>query len=145
MATPGARPVEETTLAHLRAAAGRLLPRYPEVIAAYLFGSAARGEPAGDLDVALAVLAPPSTARLETLAANLQAEGAPNGPMVDLRPLWGSAPRFRATVISEGRLLDQASAERRIEYEARSLGEWLDFKPTWQRMRRSMFDRWARG
>ncbi len=84
-------------------------------------------------------------AELEALAARLQAEGAPNGPELDLRPLAGTSPRFRANVLRDGRLLYEADRNVRLDFEARTLSEWLDFKPTWERMRRRMFDRWARG
>ena len=137
--------VERASTTELSAAASQILPEYPEVTAAYLYGSAARGEPAADLDVALLLHARPDIERLEQLTARLQAEGAPNGPELDVRPLLGTSPRFRANVLREGRLLYEVDRRRRIEFEARALSEWLDFKPTWERMRRRMFDRWAGG
>jgi predicted nucleotidyltransferase len=139
------RLVESASLVELSAAASRILPAYPEVTAAYLYGSAARGEPAADLDVALLLQAHPDAKRLEQIAARLQAQGAPNGPELDVRPLSGTSPRLRRNVLRDGRLLYEADRKRRIEFEARAMSEWLDFKPTWERMRRRMFDRWANG
>jgi predicted nucleotidyltransferase len=139
------RVVDREAFERLRAAAERILSARPEVVAAYLYGSAARGEPAADLDVALLIDGEVDFRRLEALAALLEAEGAPAGPSIDVRPLGGTSPRFRASVISDGRLLYEADRERRLAFEARSLAEWLDFKPTWERMRRRMLDRWANG
>lgn len=137
--------VDRRSIVELSTAVAQILPEYPEVTAAYLYGSVARGEPAADLDIALLLHARPDIARLEQLTARLQAKGAPKGPELDVRPLSGTSPRFRANVLREGRLLYEADRERRIEFEARALSEWLDFKPTWERMRRLMFDRWANG
>jgi predicted nucleotidyltransferase len=130
----------------LAAVAARLLAADPRIIAAYLYGSAARGEPASDLDIALLTREESvDVGDLERIAARLQAEAAPSGPDIDVRFLAGTAPRFRANVIREGRLLYDGDPEARIRFEAQSLGEWLDFKPVWERMRRRMFDRWSHG
>lgn len=140
------RVVDAAAIQRLTKAAARVLSSRPEVAAAYLHGSAARGEPAADLDIAVLFNGTaPHAGELETLAAQLQAEGAPAGPELDVRPLAGTSPRFRANVLREGRLLYEADRTARLEFEARALSEWLDFKPTWERMRRRMFDRWAHG
>jgi predicted nucleotidyltransferase len=123
-----------------------ILKGHPEIIAAYLYSSAARGEPAADLDIAvLSSGAALDAHALEDLAARLQAEGAPTGPDLDLRLLAGANPRFRANVLREGRLLYAADRDSRLGFEARALSEWLDYKPVWERMRRTMLDRWAHG
>lgn len=83
--------------------------------------------------------------RIEALTARLQAEGAPRGPLVDLRPLWGAAPRFQFNVLKEGRVLFERDRDKRLENEATLISRWADFKPTWERLRRSMLDRWDRG
>lgn len=127
-------------------AARRVFASEPELLAAYLYGSAGRGEPAADLDVALLSDGPiRDVRRLEALAARLQAEGAPSGPAIDLRPLWGAAPRFQANVLKEGRVLFERDSQRRFAHEAEIMGRWADFKPTWERMRQRMLDRWLRG
>jgi predicted nucleotidyltransferase len=143
--TPGARVVPSARLARLKDTCTRVFADQPGFIAAYLFGSAARGEPAGDLDVAVLFRTPPPSRELDTLSARLQTEGAPEGPEVDLRLLAGTSPRFRANVLTEGQLLCEADADERIAFEARSMSEWLDFKPTWLRMRQRMLDRWTHG
>jgi predicted nucleotidyltransferase len=113
----------------------------PEVIAAYLYGSAARGEPANDLDVAIVSGSSLTHARIEALAAQLQKKGAPHGPEIDLRPIDEAAARFRATVIREGRLLFVRDEDRRRSFEHRALVEWFDYEPIWRRARERMLAR----
>ena len=129
----------------LEEAARRVLERYPEVLAAYLFGSVARGEPARDLDVALLLADGHGSGRLGRIAAELERDAAPAGLEVDLRPLRGSSPRFRANVLRDGRLLIDRDPRARAVFEARAMAEWLDFAPTWRRMRTRLRQRWLRG
>jgi predicted nucleotidyltransferase len=143
--TPAAQVVSSEALVQLKDAARRVFADQPGFVALYLFGSAARGEPAHDLDVGVLFTHPPSTLELESLTTRLQLEGAPRGPEIDLRLLRGTSPRFRFNVVSEGRLLYEADARERIRFEARAMGDWLDFKPTWMRMRERMLERWTHG
>jgi predicted nucleotidyltransferase len=126
-------------------AAAHVLSREPDVVAAYLYGSAARGEPAHDLDVAVSFEGRVDPRRLEPLAARLQAEAAPHGPEIDLRPLNDAAPRFQVAVLRDGVLLFERDRRRRLEQEARAMSRWADFRPRWELMRRRMRARWARG
>lgn len=124
--------------------AREILRRQPDVVAAWLHGSAVSEDAAGDLDVAVLFDSPEVLpARLTGLAHELATRGAPSGPDVDLRPLARTAPRFRVNVLRRGLLLYERSARERIEFEARSMSEWLDFRPTWDRMRKRMRDRWS--
>jgi uncharacterized protein len=146
VATPGASVVDTPAIARLAGAAQRILSRHPDVVAAYLYGSAARGEPAADLDVALLLRDGGMGSReLEELTARLEAEGTPHGPPLDVRVLAGTSPRFRANVLRDGQLLFEADRRARLAFEARAMSEWLDFKPTWLRMRQLMLERWASG
>jgi uncharacterized protein len=143
---PGKRVVDAGAIQRLTEAAERVLARQPDVVAAYLHGSAARGEPAADLDIAVLLRrAAPDLRELDALAAVLQAEGAPAGPQLDVRPLSGTSPRFRANVLREGRLIYEADRKARLDFEAQAYAEWLDFKPVWERMRGRMRDRWVHG
>jgi predicted nucleotidyltransferase len=137
--------LDPAAIERLRAAAGRVFAPHPAVAAVYLYGSGARGEPLADLDIAVLTEHGATVGSLEALAAALQAEGAPQGPDIDMRHLRGTGPRFRANVIGEGRLIFERSRAARIAFEAESISEWLDFKPTWQRMRVQMLDRWIHG
>jgi predicted nucleotidyltransferase len=111
----------------------------------YLYGSAARGAEARDLDIAVLFREPFEPRDLERLAASLQARGAPHGPEIDLRPLNRAAPRFQVTVLEEGKLLFERDRVARRQLEAGFMSSWADFRPTWERMRRLMLERWARG
>ena len=146
MSSPGKRIVDEAAIERLAQAAARVLSGRAEVVAAYLYGSAARGEPAADIDIAVLFGEPGlDTQELEAIAARLEAEGGSEGLHLDVRPLARTSPRFRVNVLRDGRLLYEGDRDKRLTFEARSLSEWLDFKPTWERMRRLMFDRWADG
>lgn len=129
----------------LTQAASACFREEPKILAAYLYGSAGRDEPARDLDVALLLDAPLDPARIEALAAELQSAGAPSGPELDLRPLLGTGPRFQFRVLEEGRVLYDRDPRRRLEREASILSQWADFKPTWERMRDAMRQRWLDG
>ncbi len=127
------------------AQASRVFEAQPEVLAVYLYGSAARGEPAADLDVALLLSTRIDPSRLEPLAERLQMQGAPAGPPIDLRPLWGAAPRFQINVLKEGRVLFERNRSERLACEALLMSRWADFKPTWERMRQRARARWLDG
>lgn len=122
-----------------------LFSRERDVLAAYLYGSAARGEPAVDLDIAVMFGGEIDVRRLEALATELAARGAPRGPEVDLRSLNAAAPRFQVAVLKDGRLLYERDREARLEREAMIMSCWADFKPTWDSVRGAVLGRWAHG
>ena len=142
---PKRRLLSQAEHSQLAAAAARVFAAEPSVIAAYLYGSAARGEPARDLDVAVLFDAKVDPRVLEPLAAALQAAGAPSGPEIDLRPLNHAAPRFQVTVLKEGKLLFERDREARLAHEAHFMSLWADFRPTWLAMRQRMLQRWSHG
>jgi predicted nucleotidyltransferase len=137
--------LDPAAIGRLRVAAECVFAPHPAIAAVYLYGSGARGEPLADLDIAVLTERGATVGSLEPLAAALQLEGAPHGPDIDMRPLRGTGPRFRANVIGEGRLIFERSRETRIAFETETMIEWLDFKPTWQRMRARMLERWMHG
>lgn len=140
------RLLDATDLQRLKQGAEHVFGARSDVTAVYLYGSAARGESARDLDVAVLFRSePPPPRELEELAAELQRAGAPHGPEIDLRCLNGTAPRFRANVLRDARVLVDRDRAVRIAAEARALSEWLDFKPVWERMRARMLERLGDG
>lgn len=128
------------------------LARYPGVAAAYVFGSVARGDADASSDLDVAVLLregerSDDVASLETLAANLE-PFSPSG-RVDLVVLGAQGSVFRHRVLREAVLVYDADPARRIDFEARTIIEYLDWKPTHDIAMASVFeglrDRLSRG
>jgi predicted nucleotidyltransferase len=129
----------------LTRAATLVFSPHPRVLAVYLYGSAARGEPAVDLDVAVLCEVALDPEDLDRLAVALQEHGAPAGPPIDLRPLVGAGARFQVNVLKEGQVLFERDRGRRLVQEAQIMGRWADYLPTWEQMRHRMLERWRRG
>jgi predicted nucleotidyltransferase len=130
----------------------RALEPHPEVAAGYLFGSVARGEhrPESDLDVGIVFMQRGDTARdhldaLAEMAARL--EGTAGRRDVDLIVLESQGPIFCHRVLSEGVLVYERDAERRVDFESDTIVRALDFRPTYDRAARGQvkaFRRWLK-
>lgn len=114
-----------------------VLAAFPEVAAAWLFGSEARGEarPDSDVDIGLVFRTRGATALdhywdLLTMAARLEAV-AP-GRRIDLVVLESQGPIFCHRVLSEGRLVYDADPERRVDFESDAYVRYFDFLPTYE-------------
>lgn len=114
-----------------------VLRDFPEVAAAWLFGSEARGEarPDSDLDIGLVFRKRGATALdhywdLLTMAARLEAV-APDR-IIDLVVLEPQGPIFCHRVLSEGRLVYDADFERRVDFESDTYVRYFDFRPTYE-------------
>ena len=116
----------------------RALAGFPAgVVAAYLFGSEARGDATGasDLDIAI-LLRGQHLATLESggfdLAARLEtALGRP----VDLVILNGAPVDLVARVLRDGRLLLDRDRSARIRFEVQARNEYFDLLPYLRRYR----------
>ncbi len=112
----------------------QLLAEYPEICAAYLFGSVARGDAhtGSDLDIGLLLSKGSSPTRLDRLlgdlAARLEVETAPRA--LDLVVLDNQGPVFCHDVLLEGCLLYDTDFERRVDFESSTIIRALDFRPT---------------
>jgi predicted nucleotidyltransferase len=115
-----------------------VLQSQPQIAAAYLFGSVARGTATGSSDVDVGILlehAPPPT--LEGIPADVQdrlteALGRP----VDVIILNDAAPDLIHRVLRDGELiLDQVPALR-IRFEVRARNEYFDLLPVLEEYRR---------
>ncbi len=114
---------------------GPIVATYPEIAAAYLFGSVARGEagPASDLDLGVVFRRRGDRAldhywSLADLAVQL--EGVGGFTNVDVVALEELGPLFRHQALLEGRCVHEADRERRIDFETDACAEAFDFAPT---------------
>lgn len=103
-----------------------------DVAWAYLLGSAVRGGPYRDLDVAIMPRegAYPRLLDLGALVARLEYACGIKVDVVDLRAasLAFSGPMLRERVV----LVDRRPQDRH-EWEATTAVRWIDFRPTWER------------
>lgn len=111
---------------------GSILARCNDVVAAWVFGSVARGEarPTSDLDVAVLLLEGGADVEeaLRALSSELE-RFSPSG-RVDIVVLGEQGSVFRHRVLREGALVLDRDPETRQDYEARTIVEYLDWKPT---------------
>jgi hypothetical protein len=106
--------------------AGLLDSRTPGILAAYVFGSFARSEPFGDLDVAVLMAAPVAA----PLAFELKLEGDLEKRVripVDVRVLNHAPQPFQYSVIREGILILDRDPNRRAAFEGNVVKQYLDF------------------
>jgi uncharacterized protein len=120
----------------LRDAACEALGRHPEVAAAWVFGSTARGEAGPNSDVDIGIL---FEQRGETGAQHhrllgdvaSRLEQALERP-IDLVVLETQGPMFRHRVLREGECIYERDRRRRIDFESTTYVEYFDFRPTWE-------------
>lgn len=116
-----------------------------ELVAAYLFGSVARGEEQRDSDVDVAVvLGRHGGVDLDDLdrCARLQDDlSALVHRTVDLVPLDGASPDFQFRVLRDRVLLLDGDHEARIEFEVNVRNAYFDLLPHLLRYRKSVLRR----
>jgi len=117
-------------------AAEKVLPDYPYVDAAYLFGSTVRGEagPMSDLDIALLVDENEAPEGAELLRAEMLVSHEFQ-KLLEVREVdistFNNLPLYvQHTVLKEGKLIYERSRDARINFEARTIQRYLDFEPT---------------
>lgn len=114
-------------------AIGKIVAECPAVSCAWVFGSVARGDAScrSDLDVAVLLGQPPTREDVDALRA-MAAALEPYAPSrrVDVVMLGPQGPIFRHRLLREGRLVLDRDPTRRIDFEARTISEYLDWKPT---------------
>lgn len=120
----------------LGARLGDALGAFPEVAAAWLFGSRGRGGHSPESDVDVAVLLDASADRTDPgllggIASAL--EQAAGGLDIDLVALdvAKQGPVFCHRVLSEGKLVHDGDRVARVDFESRVYSRYLDYRPTW--------------
>lgn len=120
-----------------RAALAEVLGDDPAIAAAWVFGSVARGEARDDSDLDVAVLLRDPAANvlserraLMDVAARIEAA---SGRRVDLVVLGLHDPIVAHRVLSEGVLVVDRDARRRVEFSADALSRYLDWAPSYHR------------
>jgi predicted nucleotidyltransferase len=106
------------------------LSRVDGLVAAYLFGSCARGEAtaASDVDVALWLEKTPKT--LESLPLELTADLEQRlGMPVDVIVLNGAPSDLVHRVLRDGILLVERDRSARIRFEVRARNDYFDLQP----------------
>jgi predicted nucleotidyltransferase len=110
----------------LRRTAAFLAGWHPEIQAAYVFGSFARAEAFGDLDVALLMATPPAAPLEFELKLEGELEKRVRVP-VDVRILNHAPPSFQYTVFREGMLILDGDPNKRAAFEGNVIKQYLDF------------------
>ena len=113
-------------------AIGSILARCDDVAAAWVFGSVARGEAKSTSDLDIAVLLREGGTEVEEALRALSGELEPFSPSgrVDIVVLGQQGSVFRHRVLREGALVLDRNPEARHDFEARTIVEYLDWKPT---------------
>ena len=105
---------------------GAYFARIPQIKFAYVFGSIARGDhgPASDIDVAVFLDRRISSFafRLRMIETMMRELGTDR---FDLVILNDAPPVLKYEVVRQGRVIKE-NKKRRVEFEAKSLGEYLD-------------------
>ena len=119
------------------AALTSLLEAAPQVQAAWLFGSRARGDERRDSDVDIGILLGKHPRGLQDLCFGLQDElTARLGLPVQLTILDTAPVDLVRRVFREGRLIHERDRAARIAFQIRRRNEYWDFAPTLARTRR---------
>jgi len=102
-----------------------------EIVAAYLFGSHARGEADNRSDVDVALLLRPDLPDATHLKLRLETEicDVLDSDNVDVLFLNSAPLPLQAEVIRIGQVIVSKDEEARVEFEAQTMSAWWDFQP----------------
>ncbi|HYU17993.1 MAG TPA: nucleotidyltransferase domain-containing protein [Chloroflexota bacterium] len=131
------------------AALGEYFSSRDDVIAAYLFGSHARGRagPLSDVDVGVLLSGTPDVDRC--FEARLDITGGVMDVLhvndVDVAVLNQVPLALRYRIFCDGVLLHCRDRRALVEFKARTVSQYLDFLPLIERHERAIFERARRG
>lgn len=118
--------------------------RHPEVIAVYLFGSYASGRQleGSDLDVAVLLATPVKGKELHDLEMTYFRELSERIPKnLDIVILNRAGEILTHEILTKGKLVYERDRDKRVEFEARRIVDYLDFLPYFERMQKGMMQR----
>jgi len=129
--------MNDPTLERLRDALGRVLGDFPEIVAAYAYGSRVSGQPLplSDLDIALVVrgaAASDDPLLAERVAARLTLE-FDSAPELDVHIASSLPLPVRGRVVTDGVLLYETDPSTRVEFETSTRRLYFDFLPFLER------------
>jgi predicted nucleotidyltransferase len=130
-------------VARVREVVPDVLRRYP-VIAAYVYGSAARGTmlETSDLDIALVLaqtLPPYDRLQLE-LKIQADVEDALGFMPVDVRAIDEAPLMVRGTVVQTGLRVYEGDHDRRVAFEVATRMRYFDYAPSARRLQQAFLD-----
>ncbi len=105
----------------------------PEVVLAYLYGSYATGQMWAESDLDIAVLFDDEIAACNqfqlALRYGVELSSLVREVEIEVRELNSAPVEFKVQVIEPGKYLYARREEERIQFEAKTITEYLDFKP----------------
>ena len=107
------------------------LSEHDEIVAAYIFGSYARGRARADSDIDIGILLKDDTGGSGIYPARLAGElkdACKTGHDIDVRILNRGSLRFLHQVL-KGKLIFSRDDSKRIKFETTTILKYLDFKP----------------
>ncbi|MBK8975294.1 MAG: nucleotidyltransferase domain-containing protein [Planctomycetes bacterium] len=120
----------------------RYLQERGDLVAAWLFGSLARGDAGPDSDVDVAILLPGRRVdplQAQMIADDVQADLAPRlGAPIDVVPLNNADLELTHRALRDGELLHETDHRARIRFELRHQQEFFDFMPVIEAYRRKI-------
>jgi predicted nucleotidyltransferase len=106
------------------------LIQQPDLVAAYVFGSQARGTANEQSDVDVGIWLPSTPKRFEDMPFALAGElEALLGMHVDLVVMNGASPDLVHRILRDGELIVEGDSRRRIALEVHSRNQYFDTQP----------------
>ncbi len=114
----------------IKAKIRELVKDHPEIIAAYLYGSFARGIETKESDIDIALLLSENFTQTALYPFKIAGEMEKKlKRKVDVRILNNASPSFLNQVFKYGRLLYSSDEKKRVSFEVQSMRSYLDIKP----------------